>query len=430
MVGILAARPVWAIQPCRRDPNNRQDLIKASIPRTLEYFCAVSPNLAERKSSQTTGSIVSPLHAFHSVSLPFSALFVAVFSVLLFPAPRVRVKVSKETSRTEIAIDLGSIYSSVSSVHEFRIISAEEPFDVSILSVDNGALEVLATTGDAHLRQAASIYETPPGIPRTPILKNTVFDAKRLIGLVVDVTHKNEKKQLTPEDISAMVLGKMKQAAEAYLGEKVTHTVVTVSTSFNDAQRRQPRTRYPRRSHHSPYHEFHIIVCDLGGGTIDVPLLSIDFEVLATAGDTYLGGEDFDNRIVDCMVKQYKKKTATDVFKDYRTLGKLECQVKKAMPHPEYPKGYESDVPNAHNPANSLTSKSILLKQPFAAFESALVLSDDEVASEGSLLEDFGPSVNPDKEIDDPEDRKPEDSVDEAQIHDTDAVKPVDWDED
>lgn len=113
MVGILAARPVWAIQPCRRDPNNRQDLIKASIPRTLEYFCAVSPNLAERKSSQTTGSIVSPLHAFHSVSLPFSALFVAVFSVLLFPAPRVRVKVSKETSRTEIAIDLGSIYSSV-----------------------------------------------------------------------------------------------------------------------------------------------------------------------------------------------------------------------------------------------------------------------------------------------------------------------------
>ncbi|KAG8871702.1 ATPase with role in protein import into the ER, partial [Tulasnella sp. 332] len=72
--------------------------------------------------------------------------------------------------------------------------------------------------------------------------------------------------------------------------------------------------------------EIHIIVYDLEGGTFDVSLLSVDdgvFEVLATAGDTHLGGEDFDNRVMDCMVKQYEKKTGTDVSKDLRALGKL-----------------------------------------------------------------------------------------------------------
>ncbi|KAG9035259.1 ATPase with role in protein import into the ER [Tulasnella sp. UAMH 9824] len=153
-----------------------------------------------------------------------------------------------------------------------------------------------------------------------------------------------------------MVLGKMKETAEAYLGEKVTHAVVTVPAYFNDAQRQATKDAgtiagltilrivneptaaaiaygLDKKKNNRGADESHIIVYDLGGGTFDVSLLSVDdgvFEVLATAGDTHLGGEDFDNRIIDYMVKQYKKKTGTDVSKDYRALGKLKREVEKA----------------------------------------------------------------------------------------------------
>ncbi|KIO15982.1 hypothetical protein M407DRAFT_86562, partial [Tulasnella calospora MUT 4182] len=212
--------------------------------------------------------------------------------------------------------------------------------------------------------------------------KNTVFSAKRLIGRrteesdvnkdmkhwafgivdrscrsVIEVTHKDDKKQFlrnTPEEISAMILGKMKQTAEAYLGEKVTHGVVTVPAYFNDAQRQATKdagsiagltiiciVNEPTAAviacgldkNSRGADESQIIVYDLDGGTFNISLLSVDdgvFEVLATAGDPHLGGEDFDDRIVDYMVKQYKKKIGTDVSKDYRALGKLKREVKKA----------------------------------------------------------------------------------------------------
>ncbi|KAG6908698.1 hypothetical protein DXG01_003631 [Tephrocybe rancida] len=209
--------------------------------------------------------------------------------------------------------------------------------------------------------------------------ENTVFDAKRLIGRKVDdpdvkrdlkhwpfkVTEKNGKAAITvkhkgenrdfptqsAEEISAMVLGKMKETAEAYLGEKVTHAVVTVPAYFNDAQRQatkdagtiaglqvlriinEPTAAAIAYGLNKKGGESQIIVYDLGGGTFDVSLLSIDdgvFEVLATAGDTHLGGEDFDNRVIDYMLKQYKKKTGTDVSKNLRALGKLKREVEKA----------------------------------------------------------------------------------------------------
>jgi heat shock protein 5 len=166
-----------------------------------------------------------------------------------------------------------------------------------------------------------------------------------------------------------MILGKMKETAEAYLGKKVTHAVVTVPAcafppsslfrisidtlpDFNDAQRQATKDAGTiaglqiLRIINEPTaaaiaygldkkskSESRIIVYDLGGGTFDVSLLSIDdgvFEVLATAGDTHLGGEDFDNRVIEYFVKQYKKKTGTDVSTNLRALGKLKREVEKA----------------------------------------------------------------------------------------------------
>ena len=130
-----------------------------------------------------------------------------------------------------------------------------------------------------------------------------------------------------------MVLIKMKETAEAYLGKKVTHAVITVPAYFNNAQRWATKDagtiaglNVLRITHQSTAAaityglnkkggERKIIIYDLGGGTFDVSLLSIEegvFEVLVTAGDTHLSGEDFDNHIIDYFVKQYKKKTDTD----------------------------------------------------------------------------------------------------------------------
>ncbi|KAG7448283.1 hsp70-like protein [Guyanagaster necrorhizus] len=205
---------------------------------------------------------------------------------------------------------------------------------------------------------------------------NTVFDAKRLIGRRVDdpdvqkdikhwpfkVQEKNGKPTISvqcngetrdfyPEEISAMVLSRMKEIAESYLGEKVSHAVVTVPAYFNDAQRQatkdagtiaglnvlrvmsEPTAAALAYGLNKKGAESKIIVYDLGGGTFDVSLLSIEdgvFEVLATAGDTHLGGEDFDNRVIDHLVKKYKQNTGTDVSTNQKAMGKLKKVVEDA----------------------------------------------------------------------------------------------------
>ena len=175
---------------------------------------------------------------------------------------------------------------------------------------------------------------------------NTVFDAKRLIGRkfddpsvqsdmkhwpftlksgtegkpVIEVEYKGEMKTFSAEEISSMVLTKMKQIAEAYLGKEVKNAVITVPAYFNDSQRQatkdagtiagmnvmriinEPTAAAIAYGLDQKGGEKNILIFDLGGGTFDVSLLSIEdgiFEVMATAGDTHLGGEDFDNRLVE-----------------------------------------------------------------------------------------------------------------------------------
>jgi heat shock protein 5 len=167
----------------------------------------------------------------------------------------------------------------------------------------------------------------------------------------INVEVNGAPKVFTPEEVSAMVLGKMKEIAESYLGKKVTHAVVTVPAYFNDNQRQatkdagiisglnvlrivnEPTAAAIAYGLDKTEDERQIIVYDLGGGTFDVSLLSIDkgvFEVLATAGDTHLGGEDFDQRVINHFAKQYNKKHDVDITKDFKTMGKLKREVEKA----------------------------------------------------------------------------------------------------
>ncbi|KAK6979254.1 78 kDa glucose-regulated protein [Biomphalaria glabrata] len=266
---------------------------------------------------------------------------------------------------TVIGIDLGTTYSCVGVFKNGR---------VDIIANDQGnriTPSYVAFTpdgerliGDAAKNQLTSNPE------------NTVFDVKRFIGRSWDdksvqhdikfypfkVVNKNNKpyvvvdtsdgeKTFAPEEISAMVLGKMRDIAEEYLGKKITNAVVTVPAYFNDAQRQatkdagviaglnvmriinEPTAAAIAYGLDKKDGEKNILVFDLGGGTFDVSLLTIDngvFEVVSTNGDTHLGGEDFDQRVMDHFIKLYKKKKGKDIRKDNRAVQKLRREVEKA----------------------------------------------------------------------------------------------------
>jgi len=291
-------------------------------------------------------------------------LFAFLALICLCPAVSAQDAGRKSEYGTVIGIDLGTTYSCVGVQRGGRveIIANDQGHRITPSWV--GFTEDERLVGDS----AKNAFHSNP--------ENTVFDAKRLIGRKMDdnelkrdmkhwpfsvvdkagkpaiqINYKSETREFTPEEISAMVLTKMKETAEAYLGEKVTHAVVTVPAYFNDAQRQatkdagtiaglqvlriinEPTAAAIAYGLNKKDGESQIIVYDLGGGTFDVSLLSIDdgvFEVLATAGDTHLGGEDFDNRVIDYFVKVYKKKTGTDVTSNLRAMGKLKREVEKA----------------------------------------------------------------------------------------------------
>nr|XP_054764292.1 heat shock 70 kDa protein IV-like [Lytechinus pictus] len=207
--------------------------------------------------------------------------------------------------------------------------------------------------------------------------RNTIFDAKRLIGrrftdekVQADMKHwpfnvtskggkpmlqaeyMGENKTMAPEEISSMVLVKMKETAEAYLGQKITDAVVTVPAYFNDAQRQATKDAgviaglNVLRIINEPTAaalaygldkklkgEQHVLIFDLGGGTFDVSILAIDdgiFEVKSTAGDTHLGGEDFDNRLVHHLAEEFKRKHKKDLKNNPRSLRRLRTAAERA----------------------------------------------------------------------------------------------------
>ena len=207
---------------------------------------------------------------------------------------------------------------------------------------------------------------------------NTVFDAKRLIGRKfndetvkrdmkhwsfkvveegskpkIQVEYKCENKTFTPEEISAMVLTKMKETAEAYLGNSVKDAVITVPAYFNDSQRQATKDAgviaglNVLRIINEPTAaaiaygldkkkgggEKNVLIFDLGGGTFDVSILTIEdgiFEVKATAGDTHLGGEDFDNRLVDHFMKEFARKHKKDMSGNKRAIRRLRTACERA----------------------------------------------------------------------------------------------------
>jgi len=266
---------------------------------------------------------------------------------------------------TVIGIDLGTTYSCVGVYKE-------------------GKVEILANDQGNRITPSYVAWETERGErligdgaknQATINPENTVYDAKRLIGrnfkdktvqkdmkfwpfevvdknsrpyIVVDVN--GEKKEFAPEEISAMVLKKMKATAEAVLDEEVKNAVVTVPAYFNDAQRQatkdagaisgmrvmriinEPTAAAIAYGLDKKGGEKNILVFDLGGGTFDVTLLTIDngvFEVLATNGDTHLGGEDFDQRVMAYFMKLFKKKHKKDMSKDKRSIQKLRREVER-----------------------------------------------------------------------------------------------------
>ncbi|TFK81937.1 heat shock protein 70 [Polyporus arcularius HHB13444] len=311
-------------------------------------------SLPRRPTRTQSGRLLSSL----------SLVFLAFLALILLCPVSVNADDEKAKYGPVIGIDLGTTYSCVGVQRGGRveIIANDQGHRITPSWVSFTDEERLV--GDA----AKNAFHSNP--------ENTVFDAKRLIGRKFDdpeiqrdqkhwpfkvtnkggkphvqVKYRGELREFTPEEISAMVLGKMKETAEAYLGRPVTHAVVTVPAYFNDAQRQatkdagtiaglqvlriinEPTAAAIAYGLDKKGGESQIIVYDLGGGTFDVSLLSIDdgvFEVLATAGDTHLGGEDFDNRVIEYLVKQYKKKTGTDVMGNLRALGKLKREVEKA----------------------------------------------------------------------------------------------------
>ena len=264
-----------------------------------------------------------------------------------------------------IGIDLGTTYSCVAVWQNDR---------VEVIANDQGnrtTPSYVAFTDSERLIGDAAKNQ----VAMNP--HNTVFDVKRLIGRrfadpevqadmkhwpfkvidkggkpVIEVEYKGEKKTFTPEEISSMILTKMRETAEAYLGQPTKNAVITVPAYFNDSQRQATKDAgliaglNVLRIINEPTAaaiaygldkkttgEKNVLIFDLGGGTFDVSLLTIEegiFEVKATAGDTHLGGEDFDNRLVNHFVQEFKRKYKKDLSTNARALRRLRTACERA----------------------------------------------------------------------------------------------------
>ncbi|XP_009622355.1 luminal-binding protein 5-like [Nicotiana tabacum] len=300
---------------------------------------------------------------FKNLAFVILLLFVSEFCLEVTLAAE---KNQKQNLGTVIGIDLGTTYSCVGvykGENNVEIIANDQGNRITPSWVAFTDTERLI--GEAAKNQAALNPE------------RTIYDVKRLIGrkfddpevqkiikmLPFEVVNKDGKpyvqvkikdgevKKFSPEEISAMILQKMKETAEAYLGKSIKHAVITVPAYFNDAQRQatkdagaiaglnvvriinEPTAAAIAYGLDKKGKEQNILVYDLGGGTFDVSILSIDngvFEVLATNGNTHLGGEDFDHRLMDYFIKLIKRKYSKDISNDKKALGKLRKECERA----------------------------------------------------------------------------------------------------
>ncbi len=238
-----------------------------------------------------------------------------------------------------IGIDLGTTNSCVSVMEggEPKVIVNAEGMRTtpSVVSFRNGEI----TVGENARRQAATNLDT-------------IFSIKREMGTDYEVQVKSTGKSYKPQEISAMILQNLKATAEAYLGEKVTEAVITVPAYFNDAQRQATKDAGKiaglevKRIINEPTaaalaygidkqdsKEQTVLVYDLGGGTFDVSILQLadgTYEVLSTAGNNRLGGDDFDNRIVKYLVQEFKKTNGIDLSTNKSAMFRLKMEAEKA----------------------------------------------------------------------------------------------------
>merc|ERR1711944_81657 len=280
---------------------------------------------------------------------------------------KVTKRENRMAKRVAVGIDLGTTYSCVGTFQHGK---------VEIIANDQGnrtTPSYVAFTDTERLIGDAAMNQ----VAMNP--SNTIYDAKRLIGRKfgdstvqkdmkhwpfkvlrdagnkpkLQVEYKCEEKTFTPEEVSSMVLIKMKETAEAHLGQPVQDAVITVPAYFNDSQRQATKDAgfiaglNVLRIINEPTaaaiaygldkkkksKETNVLIFDLGGGTFDVSILTLDdgiFEVKATAGDTHLGGEDFDNRLVDHFVKEFQRKHKKDMSNNKRALRRLRTACERA----------------------------------------------------------------------------------------------------
>ena len=299
------------------------------------------------------------------ISVLYKAIMILAIVGIAFVAADDKDKKKKEIDGPVIGIDLGTTYSCVGIFKNGRVEIIQNELGNRITPSYVAFTDEEKLVGEAAKNQAAinpmrTIYVVKRLMGRKFDDKEVQRDMKYVPYKVVSKSGKPYvsiettagQKNLSPEEVSAMILTKMKEVAEAYLGREVKHAVVTVPAYFNDAQRQatkdagliagldvlriinEPTAAAIAYGLDKKSGEKNIIVFDLGGGTFDVSLLTIDdgvFEVVSTAGDTHLGGEDFDQRLTEHFVKIFKKQhKGTDLKKDPRSLQKLKAEVEKA----------------------------------------------------------------------------------------------------